>query len=96
MQQQVYNTAREQQENSKRYSKRYSKFIRYSLLILFINIIIQGSYIAKDCNAASSLFIYKNSNQNINRHFVAGMSVSAPGKGSPNSPGPFVYMTDDN
>ena len=37
MLQQVYNTAREQQENSKRYSKRYSKFIRYSLLILFIN-----------------------------------------------------------
>lgn len=30
MQQQVYNTAREQQENSKRYSKRYSKFIRFS------------------------------------------------------------------
>lgn len=29
---QVYNTAREQQENSKRYSKRYSKYIRYSFI----------------------------------------------------------------
>jgi len=41
MQQQVYNTAREQQENSKRHSKRYSKFIRYSfnntLLIILKN-----------------------------------------------------------
>ena len=32
MQQQVYNTAREQQESSKRHSKRYSKFIRYSFI----------------------------------------------------------------
>lgn len=35
--QQVYNTTREQQENDKRYSKRYSKFIRYIILILSIN-----------------------------------------------------------
>jgi hypothetical protein len=35
--QQVYNTTREQQENDKRYSKRYSKFIRYIILILTIN-----------------------------------------------------------
>jgi hypothetical protein len=37
--------------------------------MIFIYTIIQGSYIAKDCNAASSLFIYKNSNQNIKPAF---------------------------
>ncbi|MBK7478733.1 MAG: hypothetical protein IPI69_02715 [Bacteroidales bacterium] len=94
--QQVYNTAREQQENSKRYNKRYSKFTRYSLLILFINTIIQEITLQKNAMIYPFFFFVNKKTKNINWHFVAGVPVVAPwgGDGSPSLRG-FELKTLD-
>lgn len=63
--QQVYNTTREQQENSKRYDKRYSKFIRYSLLILFINTVIHEITLQKIAMTSSLFFFMNRKTKNI-------------------------------
>lgn len=83
MQQQVYNTAREQQENSKRYSKRYSKFIR-----LFINnslLIIENRRVYTGINSVVIFlfFLFKNSIKKLFSVTVAGTgTVKASGAGS--------------
>jgi hypothetical protein len=77
--QQVYNTAREQQENSKRYNKRYSKFTRYSLLILFINTIIQEITLQKNAMIYPLFFFMNKKTKNIKPAFrrwgVGGCSL---------------------
>lgn len=67
--QQVYNTTREQQENNKRYDKRYSKFTRYSLLIFLINIEIHEITLQKIAMTSSLFFFMNKKTKNIKPAF---------------------------
>jgi len=82
--QQVYNTTREQQENSKRYDKRYSKFTRYSLLILFINTIIQEITLQKNAMIYPFFFFVNKKTKNIKPAFRrCGAGGCSLGRGVP-------------